>query len=1031
MKVVYKGPPAIRKNIFKEEVEPGHFNVLLTTYEYIMKDKSVLKRMPWEYIIVDEGHRMKNAQSKFAQILGNQYVSRRRILLTGTPLQNNLPELWSLLNFLLPTIFNSVDTFDQWFNKPFASFRQSSVPGTGADGDDAAVSLNQEERLLIVQRLHEVLRPFMLRRVKDQVLDQLPEKTEIVLRCDLSGWQRKLYRLIQRRCVKTLRGSVGRPPKIVDGELSGASGLKTTETSGFLSHADDNDNGDDIDMPVDEAEGGTDAADSTTEPEVAVATAGLNNVIMQLRKICNHPYLFMHDYSIDEDLIRVSGKFELLDRMLPKLKAAGHRVLMFSQMTQLMTILERFFEYKKFAYLRLDGSTVSDEREKRMYQFNDPNSPYFIFLLSTRAGGLGLNLATADTVFLFDSDWNPMMDAQAQDRAHRIGQKNSVRVFRLITTSPVEERILARATDKLNLTELVVEAGKFNKSGSAADKEMVEALLAEYSEAREISTGGDEEGAGESAIQDDDQINEMMALHESELVLYTKMDNELAAKRSAEWALTPQAQEGKPMPVRLMQVDDLPYWISSGACWHSKYSKMFVPPVKAEVTYDEMGNVVDPTIRKRKHDSYSGVYDEGMTDAQFDIWIGEKDGTVSTRRATVGSSVVNRVDGIGRGRGRGRGSRGPNSGRWAFRKSLDGSVPASDVSTDNRAPSQSPGRGGRRGGRGRGRGRSAGPGRGGPGRGGSGRGVYIKQGMLDMRLTQELIKISLNLRKLQRVDGSLMSMLFIDLPDAKLYPDYYTIISQPICLKDITRKLRDAKYNAVSSIAEDLELLCTNARLYNGELSFVYKDAVNIFDEYKRQLGYLKGFDMTSAYREQAPNSEYMISEDTMEGGGENSYDQENVDQEEEIDGDNVENDSGDHDGFAYEENAGDNEKDNHHADHDDEGNANDESYNKEDEDLHPEGNIQNGSYLHSNADTASIDVASNSLNNGPPNNVVIENDTSAAPPPLKKLKFSLSGSQSNIVNLAVSASSNGGVDNGDLEVGDNSSSIRKRPRFK
>ena len=191
MKVVYKGPPPLRRQLYKDEVEGGHFNILLTTYEYVMKDKSMLKKLPWEYIIVDEGHRMKNAQSKFAQILGNHYVSRHRILLTGTPLQNNLPELWALLNFLLPSIFNSVDTFDQWFNKPFSTFRQTQGPGES--GEDI-VSLNQEERLLIVQRLHELLRPFMLRRVKDQVLDQLPEKTEIVLRCELSGWQRYLYR---------------------------------------------------------------------------------------------------------------------------------------------------------------------------------------------------------------------------------------------------------------------------------------------------------------------------------------------------------------------------------------------------------------------------------------------------------------------------------------------------------------------------------------------------------------------------------------------------------------------------------------------------------------------------------------------------------------------------------------------------------------------------------------------------------------------------------------------------------------------
>lgn len=373
----------------------------------------MLRKLVWQYVIVDEGHRMKNAQSKFAETLGTMYQSRHRLLLTGTPLQNNLPELWSLLNFLLPRIFSSVETFDQWFNKPFASFRAGPVEQSESD------YLTNEERMLIIYRLHEVLRPFMLRRVKSMVMDQLPEKVEKVIRCELSGWQKQLYKRIQ----ETGAAKVG--------------------------------------------------------PDGVAGGTGLNNVIMQLRKVCNHPYLFLTEgWYIDDDIARCAGKFELLDRMLPKLKAAGHRVLLFSQMTQLMTILEDFFKLRGFKYLRLDGSTSADEREQRMFMFNDPDSPYFVFLLSTRAGGLGLNLATADTVILFDSDWNPMMDAQAQDRAHRIGQKNEVRVFRLITTSPVEERILSRATDKLNLTGLVVEAGKFNKTSKAQErKEMMETLL--------------------------------------------------------------------------------------------------------------------------------------------------------------------------------------------------------------------------------------------------------------------------------------------------------------------------------------------------------------------------------------------------------------------------------------------------------------------------------------------------------------------------------------------------------------------------
>jgi SNF2 family DNA or RNA helicase len=193
--------------------------------------------------------------------------------------------------------------------------------------------LTQEERMLIVHRLHEVLRPFMLRRVKSQVLDQLPDKVEMVLRCEMSGWQKQLYRVIHHKA------------------------LGTKDSTGNITFG---------------------------------PNAGVNNIIMQLRKACNHPYLFLNDWLIDEDIVRVSGKFELLDRMLPKLKAAGHRILMFSQMTQVMTILEKYFEMRRYDFLRLDGSTAADEREKRMFQFNDPNSPYFIFLLSTRAGKIKL-----------------------------------------------------------------------------------------------------------------------------------------------------------------------------------------------------------------------------------------------------------------------------------------------------------------------------------------------------------------------------------------------------------------------------------------------------------------------------------------------------------------------------------------------------------------------------------------------------------------------------------------------------------------
>jgi SNF2 family DNA or RNA helicase len=166
--VVYKGAPGVRKEIQREEMAGSQFNVLLTTFEFVMKDKAVLRKIKWQYIIVDEGHRMKNANSKFAQTLGSMYTSRHRLLLTGTPLQNNLPELWSLLNFLLPKIFNSVDNFEMWFNKPFANFGGGAA-ATQAQSAEMQQQMNEEERILIINRLHNVLRPFMMRRIKAQV----------------------------------------------------------------------------------------------------------------------------------------------------------------------------------------------------------------------------------------------------------------------------------------------------------------------------------------------------------------------------------------------------------------------------------------------------------------------------------------------------------------------------------------------------------------------------------------------------------------------------------------------------------------------------------------------------------------------------------------------------------------------------------------------------------------------------------------------------------------------------------------------
>ncbi|KAF5752303.1 transcription regulatory protein SNF2-like isoform X1 [Tripterygium wilfordii] len=460
---------AIREGLLSGEQK---LNVLITHYDLIMRDKAFLKKIDWFYMIVDEGHRLKNHECALARTLLTGYQIQRRLLLTGTPIQNNLQELWSLLNFLLPNIFNSVQNFEEWFNAPFA--------------DRGDVSLTDEEQLLIIRRLHHVIRPFILRRKKNEVEKFLPGKSQVILKCDMSAWQKVYYQQV------TDVGRVG---------LDTGSGKSKS----------------------------------------------LQNLTMQLRKCCNHPYLFVGDYNMwrRDEIFRASGKFELLDRLLPKLHRAGHRVLLFSQMTRLMDILEIYLQLHEFMYLRLDGSTKTAERGVLLSQFNAPDSPYFMFLLSTRAGGLGLNLQTADTVIIFDSDWNPQMDQQAEDRAHRIGQKKEVRVFVLVSVGSIEEVILERAKQKKGIDAKVIQAGLFNTTSTAQDRrEMLEEIMR-----RGTSSLG-------TNAPSEREINRLAARSEEEFWMFEKMDEERRKRENyrsrlmeeqevPEWAYSPDNKEDK------------------------------------------------------------------------------------------------------------------------------------------------------------------------------------------------------------------------------------------------------------------------------------------------------------------------------------------------------------------------------------------------------------------------------------------------------------------------------------------------------
>ncbi|KAL5712823.1 hypothetical protein ACHQM5_014952 [Ranunculus cassubicifolius] len=476
-KIAYAGSPEERRKLFKERILQQKFNVLLTTYEYLMNkhDRPKLSKINWHYIIIDEGHRIKNASCKLNADL-KHYQSAHRLLLTGTPLQNNLEELWALLNFLLPNIFNSSDDFSQWFNKPFES---------GVDTSPDEALLTEEENLLIINRLHQVLRPFVLRRLKHKVEHELPEKIERLVRCEASAYQKLLMQRVEDNL-----GSIG-----------------------------------------------------------SSKSRAVHNSVMELRNICNHPYLSqLHNEQVDyympkhylPPIVRLCGKLEMLDRLLPKLKATDHRVLFFSTMTRLLDVMEEYLRWKGYGYLRLDGHTSGGDRGALIEEFNRPDSSAFIFLLSIRAGGVGVNLQTADTVIIFDTDWNPQVDLQAQARAHRIGQKKDVLVLRFETIRSVEEQVRAAAEHKLGVANQSITAGFFDNNTSAEDRrEYLESLLRECKKEETAS------------VLDDDALNDLLARRESEIDVFESVDKQRREAEMEEWRKAIEKPEEDLMPADL------------------------------------------------------------------------------------------------------------------------------------------------------------------------------------------------------------------------------------------------------------------------------------------------------------------------------------------------------------------------------------------------------------------------------------------------------------------------------------------------
>ncbi|GAV07723.1 hypothetical protein RvY_17530 [Ramazzottius varieornatus] len=379
------------------------FNIFITTYEILLADIYELREIEWRAVVIDEAHRLKNMKCKLLEGL-KLLDLEHRVLLTGTPLQNNVEELFSLLHFLEPERFSNMEAFSLDFG-----------------------NLKTDDQ---VTKLQQILKPMMLRRLKEDVEKSIAPKEETIIEVELTNMQKKWYRAILEKNFAFLQ-----------------KGSNTANVPNLM------------------------------------------NTMMELRKCCNHPYLLNGaEDSIIEDmtaaqgaqgaqdretllkaLVQSSGKLVLIDKLLPKLKEGGHKVLIFSQMVRCLDILEDYLVQKRHSFERIDGRVRGPDRQAAIDRFSRDDSDRFVFLLCTRAGGLGINLTAADTVIIFDSDWNPQNDLQAQARCHRIGQDKPVKIYRLITHNSYEREMFDKASLKLGLDKAVLQSGQMTgKSDSHA-----------------------------------------------------------------------------------------------------------------------------------------------------------------------------------------------------------------------------------------------------------------------------------------------------------------------------------------------------------------------------------------------------------------------------------------------------------------------------------------------------------------------------------------------------------------------------------
>eukprot|EP00548_Thalassiothrix_antarctica_P008923 CAMPEP_0194133680 /NCGR_PEP_ID=MMETSP0152-20130528/3745_1 /TAXON_ID=1049557 /ORGANISM="Thalassiothrix antarctica, Strain L6-D1" /LENGTH=776 /DNA_ID=CAMNT_0038829025 /DNA_START=397 /DNA_END=2727 /DNA_ORIENTATION=- len=433
--VRYHGPVGVRDGYLRGPLHPQNkknsdFPIVVTSYEIAMRDQNKLMKLgQWTYLIVDEGQRLKNHRCTLLASL-KKLRSQNRLLLSGTPIQNNLDELWSLLNFVNPAIFDELSVFQSWFG-----FRDIGQRHRGAT-DEETIMMEQRKNATVT-KLHEILRPFLLRRIKKDVLLDMPPKKEVVVYSGLSVLQKGYAEMIDQ--------GILRDQLVAQGIEMGRT---LSQTNNQMNHRKNVNHPFLFGEPLDPVSG------------TPIGTA--------------HPHL----------LIKASGKFALLDRMLERLFDDKHQVLIFSQMTALLNVIEDYLIYRSWNYCRIDGSTNIDERQRQMDIFNaektsgengtrnESDDRNFVFLLSTRAGGLGINLTCADTCIIFDSDWNPHQDSQAMDRCHRIGQDRPVAVYRLLSVGSVDIEMMEKALSKKKLERMAIAGGSFKKPGKTDHQQM-------------------------------------------------------------------------------------------------------------------------------------------------------------------------------------------------------------------------------------------------------------------------------------------------------------------------------------------------------------------------------------------------------------------------------------------------------------------------------------------------------------------------------------------------------------------------------